>query len=96
MINFLKAMVPLGRSVAGRRNVRHAARQSMKMAQAVKLAYENEVAHVPIAIRKAGATNAQLVESYCLACGVLIGASPVPSLLDFVESMHACPETLNY
>ena len=35
----------------------------------------------------------QLTESYCPYCGNLIAASPHVMLLDFVETLHACPES---
>ena len=35
----------------------------------------------------------KLTETYCPFCGNLIAASPHLTLLDFVERLHACPES---
>lgn len=37
--------------------------------------------------------QAQLVASYCPGCGLLIAASLHPSLLEFFEEKHVCPES---
>jgi hypothetical protein len=37
--------------------------------------------------------KAELVASYCPACGQLVAASPHVNLLQFVEAIHACPES---
>ena len=38
--------------------------------------------------------NPLVVESYCLICGLLVGASPKPHLLTTAELAHTCSEWL--
>ena len=38
--------------------------------------------------------NPLVVESYCLICGLLVGASPKPHLLTMAELAHTCSEWL--
>jgi hypothetical protein len=43
------------------------------------------------AFRKANRFNVKLLESYCLLCGLLIGASPHHKVLAKLEKLHKCP-----
>jgi|HubBroStandDraft_5_1064220.scaffolds.fasta_scaffold20448_1 hypothetical protein len=40
--------------------------------------------------------KAELHASYCPACGLLVAASPHVDLLQFVETIHACPESFAF
>lgn len=46
-------------------------------------------------MRVNGKINHNLVEMYCLSCGVLIAASPHPGMLDFTEAIHSCRRNIN-
>ena len=38
----------------------------------------------------------RITETYCPACGHLVAASPYLELLDFVERIHICPESMAF
>ena len=40
--------------------------------------------------------KAELVASYCPACGQLVAASPHVNLVQFVETIHACPQSIAF
>jgi hypothetical protein len=40
--------------------------------------------------------RALLIETYCPACGSMIAASPEAMVLDFVEKLHVCPESMAF
>lgn len=48
------------------------------------------------AIRKASPFCRKLIESYCVACGLLIAASPRSRTLSVMEKLHICPVYFNY
>jgi len=41
--------------------------------------------------RRMRSENPRLIETYCGACGLLIGASPRSRILTLLESIHICP-----
>jgi hypothetical protein len=40
--------------------------------------------------------EAELLASYCPACGQLVAASPHVKLVQFVETIHECPQSLAF
>lgn len=50
----------------------------------------------PISARKASPYCVKLIESYCLACGLLIAASPRRKILSVMEKLHQCPVYFHY
>jgi hypothetical protein len=50
----------------------------------------------PSSIRKASPHSAKLIESYCVACGLLIAASPRRRILTAMEKLHECPVYFHY
>jgi hypothetical protein len=38
----------------------------------------------------------QVIETYCPACGALVAASPKAKLLDLVEEIHICLESMAF
>jgi hypothetical protein len=50
----------------------------------------------PTSIRKASPYCAKLIESYCLACGLLIAAGPQRRVLAVMERLHTCPVYFHY
>lgn len=40
--------------------------------------------------------KAHITETHCPACGHLIAITPRPELLDLVENLHICPESLAF
>jgi len=47
-------------------------------------------------IRKTNPHSVKLIESYCLACGLLIAASPRRRILAVMEKLHECPVYFRY
>ncbi len=50
----------------------------------------------PTSVRKASPYCVKLIESYCLACGLLIAASPRRKILGVMEKLHQCPVYFHY
>jgi hypothetical protein len=50
----------------------------------------------PTSVRKANPYCAKLIESYCVACGLLIAASSRPQVLTVMEKLHSCPVYFHY
>jgi hypothetical protein len=50
----------------------------------------------PTSVRKASPYCIKLIESYCLACGLLIAASPRRKILGVMEKLHKCPVYFHY
>ena len=47
-------------------------------------------------VRKASPHCVKLIESYCVACGLLIAASPRRRILAVMEKLHECPVYFRY
>src|SRR6185312_5131854 len=45
----------------------------------------------PNCYRRMRSESPMLIETYCAACGLLIGASPRSKLLTILENIHTCP-----
>jgi hypothetical protein len=50
----------------------------------------------PFSTRKASPYCVKLIESYCVACGLLIAASPRRRILAVMEKLHECPVYFHY
>jgi hypothetical protein len=50
----------------------------------------------PSSTRKASPHSVKLIESYCVACGLLIAASPRRRILAVMEKLHECPVYFHY